>query len=207
MTDTLLGYCTRLVIFFVDLSAVIIVMMQGLICLFHFPYGCMLQYLFGPFQEMINIIPFQEMIDSHHSIFSIIARPSEKRFKRVPSFRENIFLLGKGRPAAVPFPASSSLTPHHFLSTGSMLGSMAASSASAVCLELTEVLGWFSDPSQRKDVLNRFITAQSATIRHPDAWAHENWVEACKKYAGSDGDGSGAIWPGLRIGLHSSGAA
>ena len=34
--------------------------------------------------------------------------------KRVPSFRENHFLMGKGRPAAVPFPASSSLTPHHF---------------------------------------------------------------------------------------------
>jgi hypothetical protein len=61
---------------------------------------------------------------------------------------------------------------------------MEASSASAGFLELTEVLGWFSEPIQRKGVLNRFITAQSATKRHPDAWARENWVEACKNMRG-----------------------
>jgi hypothetical protein len=64
-----------------------------------------------------------------------------------------------------------------------MLGSMAASSASAVCLEVKEVLRWFPDPIQRKDVFNRFIKTQSATKRHPpppDAWARENWVESCK---------------------------
>ena len=86
--------------------------------------------------------------------------------------------MGKGRPAAVPFFASSSLTPHHFLSTGSM----AASSASAVCavsLEVPEVLHWFSDPSQKKEVFNRFVKAQSATEQHPDAWPREKWVRAC----------------------------
>jgi hypothetical protein len=61
-----------------------------------------------------------------------------------------------------------------------MLGSLEASSASAVCLEFKEVLCWFRDPIQKKDVIDRFVKARSATQRHPDAWARENWVEACK---------------------------
>ncbi len=118
------------------------------------------------------------MIYSHHSIFSII---SETIYSCSYSpMQGKIFFLGKGRPAAVPFPASSSLTSNHFLSTGSLLGSMAASSASAVCLELKEVLGWFSDPNQKEDVFAKFIQAKSATRRHPDAWARENWLDACQ---------------------------
>jgi hypothetical protein len=57
---------------------------------------------------------------------------------------------------------------------------MAASSASAVCLEFKEVLRWFRDPIQKKDVFDRFVKARSATQRHPDAWARENWAVACK---------------------------
>jgi hypothetical protein len=60
---------------------------------------------------------------------------------------------------------------------------MAASSASAVCavcVELTEVLQWFSDPIQQMDVFDRFVKAQSATNQHSDAWARENWAEACR---------------------------
>ena len=49
-----------------------------------------------------------------------------------------------------------------------------------MCLEVKEVLRWFSDPIQRKDVFDRFVKALSATKRHPDVWARENWVEACK---------------------------
>jgi len=59
---------------------------------------------------------------------------------------------------------------------------MAASSASAVCavsLEVPEVLHWFSDPIQKKDVFDRFVKAQSATEQHPDAWPREKWVRAC----------------------------
>ncbi len=65
-----------------------------------------------------------------------------------------------------------------------MLGSMAASSASAACLEVTGLLQWFSNPTQQMDVFDRFVKAQSATKRYPDAWAHENWVEACKNMRG-----------------------
>ena len=46
--------------------------------------------------------------------------------------------------------------------------------------EVKEVLRWFSDPIQRKDVFDRFVKAQSATEQHPDAWAREKWVRACK---------------------------
>jgi hypothetical protein len=33
------------------------------------------------------------------------------------------------------------------------------------------VLCWFRDPLHKKDVFERFVKAQSATQRHPDAWA------------------------------------
>ena len=57
---------------------------------------------------------------------------------------------------------------------------MAASSASTVCLEATEVLGWFPDPARKKEVLVRFRKARSATERHPAAWARADWAAACK---------------------------
>jgi hypothetical protein len=56
---------------------------------------------------------------------------------------------------------------------------MAASSASTVCLEATEVLGWFPDPARKKEVLVRFRQAVSATERHPAAWARADWAAAC----------------------------
>eukprot|EP00291_Cryptomonas_curvata_P009046 CAMPEP_0172188636 /NCGR_PEP_ID=MMETSP1050-20130122/22047_1 /TAXON_ID=233186 /ORGANISM="Cryptomonas curvata, Strain CCAP979/52" /LENGTH=341 /DNA_ID=CAMNT_0012863179 /DNA_START=195 /DNA_END=1220 /DNA_ORIENTATION=+ len=57
--------------------------------------------------------------------------------------------------------------------------SMAASSASAVCLEAREVLGWFPDPAQKREILIRFGKARTETELHPDAWARANWAAAC----------------------------
>ena len=79
------GYFTRLVIFFVVWSAVIIMMMQGLICIIPFS-KLMHAPVLGPFQEMINIIPFQEMINSHHSIFSIISKTTYCSYSPVNGF-------------------------------------------------------------------------------------------------------------------------
>ncbi len=60
------------------------------------------------------------------------------------------------------------------------MAALSASAVCAVCFELTEVLQWFSDPIQQMDVFDRFVKAQSATNQHSDAWARENWVDACK---------------------------
>ena len=57
---------------------------------------------------------------------------------------------------------------------------MAASSASADCLDNTEVLGWFKDADKSSKVYLMFVNAQAATQRNPAEWARENWATACK---------------------------
>ena len=56
---------------------------------------------------------------------------------------------------------------------------MAASSGSAVCLEATEVLGWFPEQAQKKQLLQKFVKARRATEQHPDAWAQKSWEAVC----------------------------
>ena len=59
-----------------------------------------------------------------------------------------------------------------------MLESMAASSASTVCPEAKEVLGWFADPAQKRAVFETYTKARAATGQHPDAWARAEWERA-----------------------------
>ena len=57
---------------------------------------------------------------------------------------------------------------------------MAASSASTVCLEATEVLGWFKEAAQKREVFARFAKAQITTGTHPGAYARDIWAATCK---------------------------
>jgi hypothetical protein len=103
-------------------------MMQGLICIIPFSKWMHAPVFIGSFSRNDKYHSFSrnDKLASFHFLnhfknnilLFVLTR------KRVPSFRENHFLMGTGRPAAVPFPASSSLTPHHLLCSidGSIVG-------------------------------------------------------------------------------------
>jgi hypothetical protein len=98
-------------------------MMQGLICIIPFSKWMHAPVFIGSFSRNDKYHSFSRN-DKFASFHFLNHFKNNILLFVLTHAGENNFLLGKGRPAAVPFPASSSLTPHHLLCSidGSIVG-------------------------------------------------------------------------------------